>query len=231
MQEVKGKLATYIIKLFNTEPVLAVFDIGVTCSCISVSLYDHISKKVTMVEKNLRVGQADGTCLGLKDLVKVLIEINDNHFEHLFIVCQHVKNLYSLVWILHNDTKLGLTSAWHNGAMPLCISRLTNHDNYMDDTSNRLGTGLVTITTMTIPLHHMAAIPIASSFNPHTNITIELIEVIENPLLHIEQLCLCILDTLHKFYNENQNKCVTLAANISDKELRINKGIQSVSHV
>ena len=44
-----------------------------------------------MVEKNLRVGQADGTSLGTKGLVKLLIEINDNHFEHLFIVCQHLK--------------------------------------------------------------------------------------------------------------------------------------------
>ena len=44
-----------------------------------------------MLEKNLRVGQADGTCLGLKGLVKPLIEINDNHFEHLFIVHQHLK--------------------------------------------------------------------------------------------------------------------------------------------
>ena len=64
MQEEKGKLATFIVKLFNTEPVLALFDTGVTCSYISVTLYDCISKKVTMVEKNLRVGQADGRSLG-----------------------------------------------------------------------------------------------------------------------------------------------------------------------
>ena len=29
--------------------------------------------------------------LGQKGLVKLLIEINDNLFEHLFIVCQHLK--------------------------------------------------------------------------------------------------------------------------------------------
>ena len=43
-----------------------------------------------MVDKNVRVGQAGGTSLGLKSLVKLLIEINNNHFEHLFIVCQHL---------------------------------------------------------------------------------------------------------------------------------------------
>ena len=73
----------------------------------------------------------------------------------------------------------------------------------------------------------MLVIPIAPSSHSicSTNITTELIEVIENPLLYIEQPCLCILDTLHKFYDRGQDKCITLAANISDEELRVNKGI------
>ena len=44
-----------------------------------------------MVEKHLKVGQADGTSLGPKGLVKLLIEIYNNHVEHLFIVCQNLK--------------------------------------------------------------------------------------------------------------------------------------------
>ena len=87
----KGKLATFIIKLFNTEPVSVLFDTGAICSCILASLYDQISKKEAMIEKQLKVGQADGTSLGPKGLVKLLIEINNNHFEHLFIVCQNLK--------------------------------------------------------------------------------------------------------------------------------------------
>ena len=90
MQAMKGKLATFIIKLFHTEPVSALFDTGATCSCIWASLYNQTSKKVAMTKKDLRVGQADGTSLGPKGLVRLLIEIiNDNHFEHLFIVCQN----------------------------------------------------------------------------------------------------------------------------------------------
>ena len=118
-------------------------------------------------------------------------------------------------------------SAWHNSAMPLCGSRLTNHGTNMDNTPNRLETRLVTIMTMTITPHHMAVIPIAPSshFICSTNITTELIEVIENPLLYIEQPCLCILNILHKFYNRGQSKYITLSENISDEELRINKGI------
>ena len=111
--------------------------------------------------------------------------------------------------------------------MHLCVSRLTNHNDNMNATPNRLETRLVTITTAPIPPHHMVIIPIAPSSQStcSTDITTELIEVIENPLLYIEQPCLCILDSLHKFYDKDKNKCITLAANISHEELRINKGI------
>ena len=105
VQEVKGKLATFIVKLFNTEPISILFEPGVTCSCISVSLDDQISKKVTMVEKHLRVGQADGTSLGPEGLVKLLIEINNNHFKHLFIVCQKLKQPLLFGMDFPNDIK------------------------------------------------------------------------------------------------------------------------------
>ena len=55
----KGKLAKFIVKLFNTEPVSALFDTGPMCSCISSSLYDQISKKIAMTKMHLRAGQAD----------------------------------------------------------------------------------------------------------------------------------------------------------------------------
>ena len=85
----------------------------------------------------------------------------------------------------------------------------------------------MTTTPVTVPQHHMAIIPLAPSSQSacSINITAELIEVIQNPLLCIEQSCLCILDTLHKFYNKDQNKCIMFAVNISDEELRIYKGI------
>ena len=78
MQSMKGKLATFMFKLFNTEPVSALFDTGATCSCILAYLYNKISKKVAMTKKP-------------KGLVRLLIKINDNHFEHMFIVCQNLK--------------------------------------------------------------------------------------------------------------------------------------------
>ena len=118
-----------------------------------------------------------------------------------------------------------MTSAWHNVAIPLCVSRPTSHGTNIDTTPNMLETRLVTIMTVTVCPHPVAVIPIAPSSHFSTNITTEQIEVIENPLLYIKQPHLCILDTLDKFYDRGQSKYITLAANISDEELRINKGI------
>ena len=50
VQSIKGKLATFIVKLFNTEPISAPFDTGAICSWISSPLFDEISKKVTMIQ-------------------------------------------------------------------------------------------------------------------------------------------------------------------------------------
>ena len=120
-----------------------------------------------------------------------------------------------------------MTSAWHNGATPQCVTRITNHITDMDTMPNRLRTRLVTSLTVTIPPHHMAVIPVTPSFHPicSINITTELIEVIENPLLYSEQPSFSVIDTLHRFYDRYQKKCITLTANVSDEELRINKGI------
>ena len=46
-----------------------------------------------MIKKHLKVGHVDGTSLGAKGIVKLLIEINNYHFEYLFIVCQNIKQL------------------------------------------------------------------------------------------------------------------------------------------
>ena len=243
VQTMKGKLATSIIKLFNTEPVSALFDTGVTCSCISASLYDQISQNVAMIEKHLKVGQADGTSLGPRGLVKLLIEIN-KHFKHLFIVCQNLKQPqlfgidFSQCYKIEIDwDHTGASYLWYKGrklmsascnsALPQCVTGITNHITDMDTMPNRLGTRLVTTMTRTTPPHHMAVIPITSSSHPicSMNITTEPIEVIQNPLPYIKQLYLCVLDSLHRFYDRYQNKCIALAVNVSDEELRIVKAI------
>ena len=68
-----------------------------------------------MTKKHLRVGQADGTRLGPKGLVRLLIKINDNHFEHLFIVCQNLKQPLLFRMDFAQCYKIGIS--WvHTGA-------------------------------------------------------------------------------------------------------------------
>ena len=99
------------------------------------------------------------------------------------------------------------------------VTRITNRITDMDIMPNRLGTRLVTTIMMTIPPHNMAVMHVAPSSHSicSMNITSKLIEVIENLFLYIKQPYLCVLDTLHRFYNRYQNKCIMLAANIGDK--------------
>ena len=80
----------------------------------------------------------------------------------------------------------------------------------MDTASNRLGTRLVTSMTMTIPPHHMAVIPVAPSSHSlcSLNITTELIEVIENLLLHIKQPHMCVIDTCIDFMTGIKRKAL-----------------------
>ena len=47
--------------------------------------------------------------------------------------------------------------------MPEYVTGITNHITDMDTASNRLGTRLVTTTTMTISPHHVTVIPVTPS--------------------------------------------------------------------
>ena len=71
--------------------------------------FDQISKKVAMIKKHLKVGQADGTSLGPKGLVRLLVKINNNYFEHLFIVCQNLKQPLLFGMDFPNVIKMELT--------------------------------------------------------------------------------------------------------------------------
>ena len=62
-------------------------------------------------------------------------------------------------------------SAWHNGVMPLGVSRLINYGSDMSTTPNRLETRLVTIMTMTIHPSHVAVIPIVPLHTPCAPLT------------------------------------------------------------
>ena len=49
--------------------------------------------------------------------------------------------------------------------------------------------------------------------------------MIENPLLYIKQPYLCVIDTSYTFYDRHRSKCIILAVNVIDEDVRISKGI------
>ena len=73
-------------------------------------------------------------------------------------------------------------SAWHSSAMPQYVTGITNHVTDMGTVSNRVGTRLVTTTTMTIHPHQVAVIPVTPSSHSldSTNICQQKVAVYHN---------------------------------------------------
>ena len=69
VQPSSGRVATFNVKVFSTEPVITWFDTEASCSCTSFSLYNQISNKTHVVEMQLQVGQVDSTSLCPKGVV------------------------------------------------------------------------------------------------------------------------------------------------------------------
>ena len=76
----------------------------------------------------LRVGQMDSTSLCPKGAVKVILEINNKQFKHIFIVCQNLKQPLQFGMDFAQNYRLGidwdlrykgrkLISAWPNGSI------------------------------------------------------------------------------------------------------------------
>ena len=90
------------------------------------------------------------------------------HFAQHVIKLQIAIGDHTGASYLHGVQERKLMSAWHNSAMPQCITRITNHTTDIDIMPNRLGTRLVTTMTVTIPPQHMVAImPLATFFSLH----------------------------------------------------------------
>ena len=60
----KLKLFNFAVKPLGSKLIIALFDIGATCPCISHHLFMKISDKVDMMQKLLQVNTASGIILG-----------------------------------------------------------------------------------------------------------------------------------------------------------------------
>ena len=55
------KLSNFVIEILSIEPIIALYDTGATCSCISHQLFMKISYGVDMTQKSLKVNTSRGT--------------------------------------------------------------------------------------------------------------------------------------------------------------------------
>ena len=93
--------------------------------------------------------------------------------------------------------------------------------------TNDLGIRLKTSTLVTIPPHNITVILLEPLLRPlqWKSVNTKLLEVIGNPMMSIEQPYLLIFCTLHTFNTRYLEQCVAIAANVSDKDILLNKGM------
>ena len=83
----------------NDHQVLALFDTGATCLCVSHKLLDKLMtplissiKPIKFLPMTLKVNQADGqTSLELIGIALITIQLHQHTFTHPFVVCNQLK--------------------------------------------------------------------------------------------------------------------------------------------
>ena len=76
----------FVIKILSTEIIIALFDAGATCSCISYQLFIKNSDRVDVTHKSLKVNTGGGTTLGPIGIAHLELNIHDHVFVHNFII-------------------------------------------------------------------------------------------------------------------------------------------------
>ena len=168
-----------------------------------------------MVEMQLCIGQADGTSLCPKGVVKVLLEINNKQFEHMFVVCQNLGQPLLLAMYFAQNYRIGidwdhsgvsylrykgrkLVSAWPIRPIsnPDHVTRYILHiiDTNVNTMANKAGVRLKTSTIVTIAPHNITIILLAPPFRALQckNANTELCEIKGIPLLSKEHPYLLI---------------------------------------
>ena len=91
LEYAKLKLSNFTVKHQNCDPIIALFDTGATCSCISYQLFIKISDKANIVNKTFWVNTASGATLGPIGLPSLAMNIEEHSFRHYFIICTKLK--------------------------------------------------------------------------------------------------------------------------------------------
>ena len=87
----KLKQSNFAVKLYDCNPIRALFDTGATCSCISYILFMKISDKLDVKRKTLQVHTASGTTLDPIVIVNMTKNIEEHNFKHNSITYTKLK--------------------------------------------------------------------------------------------------------------------------------------------
>ena len=80
------------IQIRMSDPIIAVFDTGATCSCINEKTARKTGQLHAMKQCYATVNQADGkTSLGPLGVIVLPITIGKSTYNHEFIVCKYLK--------------------------------------------------------------------------------------------------------------------------------------------
>ena len=183
-----------------------------------------------------------------KGVVKFMLETKNRQFEHMFVVCQNLRQLLlfrmdfaqnyriCIDWDHNGASYLRykgkkVISAWPSGPIsnPDHVTRDILHiiDMGMDIMTNKSDIKLMRSTVVTIPPHNITIIPLEPPWRALQckSVNTELFEVIGNSFLSIEYPYLLILYMLHKFDSRYPEQCVAIAVNVSDEDIILNKGM------
>ena len=80
----------------NKQPVVALFDMGATCSCIDYKTFQSIMNNSEIKNDKISVVQANGQSLNQIGTVKLNVTLGKERFLYKFVVCKNLKTLLIL---------------------------------------------------------------------------------------------------------------------------------------
>ena len=90
LEYAKLRLPNFAVKIFKTMPITALFDTGVTCSCISKQVFKKIVDKINLIRKPLKLNTASGGTSGPIGIAPLDLNI-EQYFAHNFTMCTKLK--------------------------------------------------------------------------------------------------------------------------------------------
>ena len=201
------------------------FDTGATCSCISYKTFQKIITNKKIINKKIRVVQADGHSLDPIGTVELDIQLGKEQFKYKFIVCRNLKMPIILGLDFAVYHKIGFDwnadrSAYlrfENKELVSSIPKWT-----IEGTNSRL----YTKKEVRLQPHAINLIEAKVSTPIKVKTGRQIYQIRENELLNIEYPSIWIVETLQNQLDTGlTSKSVVFVMNPSDKEIIMPKGI------